>query len=109
MAKKHIIAECYVRCDVPEPDHIYKLDERAAERNCTPEQYRQQEWWRRCSSAAKDLARALASLTVGGDVGDPEAVVVEKDICSFCGSEWELDDEGIPCCCQAAIVEWEGE
>jgi hypothetical protein len=30
-----------------------------------------------------------------------------KDVCSFCGSEWEVDDEGVPMCCQKAIDEHE--
>lgn len=27
--------------------------------------------------------------------------------CSLCGSSWELDDDGVPCCCDAAIEEYE--
>jgi hypothetical protein len=32
-----------------------------------------------------------------------------QDQCSFCGSEWELDSDGIPACCQEAITEIEKE
>ena len=30
-----------------------------------------------------------------------------KEICSFCGREWEEDDSGIPVCCKKAVEEWE--
>lgn len=30
-----------------------------------------------------------------------------EHVCSFCGYRWELDDEGIPCCCDKAIKEFE--
>ena len=27
--------------------------------------------------------------------------------CSFCGWEWEEEDDGQPVCCEAAVAEWE--
>jgi len=30
-----------------------------------------------------------------------------QDQCSFCGSEWEIDNDGVPMCCQDAIKEME--
>lgn len=41
---------------------------------------------------------------------DPVSLHIEKiyqDQCSFCGSEWELDENDIPVCCEKAIVETE--
>ena len=34
--------------------------------------------------------------------------VAEKDICSYCGNEWETDPDelGIPMCCEIAQDEW---
>lgn len=32
---------------------------------------------------------------------------VYKDRCSHCGYEWEVDDAGVPVCCQKAIDEHE--
>ena len=31
------------------------------------------------------------------------------DVCSFCGSEWEEDDDGNPQCCQQAQDEFGGD
>lgn len=31
----------------------------------------------------------------------------EKDVCSFCGREWEEETDGSPLCCNAAIAEYE--
>lgn len=28
-----------------------------------------------------------------------------SDVCSFCKCEWEIDDDGVPMCCQKAIQE----
>jgi len=33
--------------------------------------------------------------------------VNSRDVCSHCGYDWEVDDEGYPCCCQKAIEEFE--
>lgn len=30
-----------------------------------------------------------------------------KDVCSFCNSEWETEDDGTPMCCGKAIEEYE--
>lgn len=30
-----------------------------------------------------------------------------QDQCSFCKSEWEVDSEGVPVCCDKAIEEYE--
>jgi len=41
---------------------------------------------------------------------DPVTLHVEKvyqNQCSFCTSEWEVDENGIPVCCHAAIDEYE--
>ena len=30
-------------------------------------------------------------------------------VCSFCGKEWEEEDNGFPLCCGEAADEWEDE
>lgn len=32
----------------------------------------------------------------------------DLEVCSFCGEEWEEDEEG-PLCCKRAVKEWEKE
>ena len=31
------------------------------------------------------------------------------EICSFCESEWEEENDGCPVCCQKAVDEWEAK
>jgi hypothetical protein len=41
---------------------------------------------------------------------DPVNLNVEreyKDLCTHCGYEWEIDENGCPVCCDKAIKEWE--
>lgn len=41
---------------------------------------------------------------------DPVNLSVERvytDVCSFCGATWEVDDDGCPVCCDAAVKEWD--
>ena len=43
---------------------------------------------------------------------DPVTLNVEReyqDVCSFCGSDWETDENGCPLCCDEAIKEWEDQ
>ncbi|MFA5379311.1 MAG: hypothetical protein WC455_26380 [Dehalococcoidia bacterium] len=43
---------------------------------------------------------------------DPVTLDVEreyKDLCSFCGFEWDVDENGCPLCCDEAIAECEKE
>lgn len=43
---------------------------------------------------------------------DPVSLTVirdYKDVCSYCNNEWETDDDGVPCCCQNAVREYESE
>jgi hypothetical protein len=41
---------------------------------------------------------------------DPVSLNVERqyqDVCSFCESEWDEDENGCPCCCDEAMKEYE--
>lgn len=41
---------------------------------------------------------------------DANSIYVEKimgDVCSFCGSDWEVGDDGCPVCCGKAVAEWD--
>ena len=56
--------------------------------------------WNRTKSLLEDIKRHI----------DYEDVCVTYDIkhyCSFCGREWEIDDDGCPNCCGEAVKEWE--
>jgi hypothetical protein len=41
------------------------------------------------------------------DVAQVYLACDDKDICSFCKSEWEEDETGCPVCCNAAVKEWD--
>ena len=58
----------------------------------------QDDRWNRatCQGIIQDIERHV------DDVGYVEYDYDEYSECSFCGSEWEEDEEGIPMCCQQA-------
>ena len=62
-----------------------------------------------CEEIAEQIRRhmdELPSSWMGGNRG----VSVTWDsavVCSLCGLEWEVDDDGTPCCCNAAIAEFD--
>lgn len=41
------------------------------------------------------------------DVGQVRVVWDSKQVCSFCGMEWEEDEDGCPVCCGGAQDEWD--
>ena len=54
---------------------------------------------RRCQEVCNAIKR---------HVDDVESAIVEFDaveICSLCDYPWELDEAGVPACCDAAIAE----
>lgn len=56
-------------------------------------------------SRAKDIIK-----DVKRHVDGVESVYIETDfVCEFCGYGWEVDETGMPQCCQKAIDEWEGK
>lgn len=62
---------------------------------------------------SKDHKRSVAILSdikesIERHVDDVASAEMEwdmKEICEFCKYEWELDDDGLPMCCQKAVKE----
>lgn len=52
----------------------------------------------------KHFARAA---DIENDIGEPTVEADETECCDKCGSEWEVDDDGLPQCCNAAQEEWQ--
>jgi len=59
--------------------------------------------WRELNALADEIKR---------HVDGAESVDIEFDevvVCEFCNSEWEIDEDGCPCCCDKAQEEWEND
>jgi hypothetical protein len=62
-------------------------------------------------SAVRDVADEVrrgiigAAMAISSNVIGSSVVCRSKEVCSLCGLDWELDDDGVPCCCNAAIDE----
>ena len=71
-------------------------------------------WDRTLEAKAKSLegwCRDFESFVRDHRSQDPVGMSVEREYqeqCSYCGYEWETDDDGVPVCCQKAIDEHEG-
>ena len=55
---------------------------------------------RDCETIVKEIKRHIDNI---------QSVTVEYDteeLCSFCNERWEIDEDGCPTCCNAAINEW---
>lgn len=54
-----------------------------------------------CERMAKEIRRHVDG------VGSAQVCWTTRYVCSYCGYEWEEDEDGVPVCCQAAIDEFE--
>lgn len=89
--KKQVLDDVVVTCDPPTTWMRETLEQKAD----------RLEWW---VKDFHDFIRDHRSQ-------DPVQLAVErvyKDVCSFCGEEWDVDEEG-PCCCTKAVEEWQKE
>jgi len=60
----------------------------------------------------EDAAEDLEELLKEHDAFSKHRVTLEReefDVCSFCGCDWEVDEEGTPVCCEKAVAEHEAE
>ena len=62
---------------------------------------------RACEEVADQIRRHVDGLP-SASFNRSRGVDVECDtveVCSFCGYEWELDENGVPACCDKAVAE----
>lgn len=64
---------------------------------------------KRFMTCAKDLAKqATRHLKDDDYCGNIDWEFVNpRDICSHCKLDWEVEENGQPVCCNAAVVEWQ--
>ena len=65
-------------------------------RNLTPE-----EETKACDDIVQQIERHV------DNVGSVSTVWDTKELCEFCRYRWEIDERGVPVCCQKAIDEHE--
>jgi hypothetical protein len=92
--KKKVLIDATISCDPP--SYVYRWAE-------SPEEIakRMEAWVRDFDEFMRDHRSQ-----------DPVRLSVERvyeDQCSLCGYKWDADASGCPCCCDAAMAEWEQE
>lgn len=63
------------------------------------------QWGERGRHAMDEVKRLITAANITG-LGGMDYVVEALTVCSFCGYEWEEDEDG-PMCCNAAGEEWQ--
>lgn len=68
-------------------------------------------WGSATEQQKMDDAQAIAK-QIHRHIDDIDTVSVDwdgKTVCGHCGLDWEEDEDGVPCCCRAAQVDFEKE
>lgn len=91
MAKITVMKRVWLTIEVAEP--WFSLDATRA-------------WFNRGQDAEKALKLILKGANLDGVDGSSVSLDSERgEICSLCKRDWEEDEDG-PCCCEAAVDEW---
>jgi len=67
------------------------------------EEKRNQRYEEMCEEIARQVKRHIDG------VGYVAVVWDSREVCSFCGYDWEVDENGVPLCCEKAVEEYKEE